>query len=236
MLRNETRKPASTSTSAVALAPNRLRLGHIAFIISILGAISVSAAPSGRQVVIGSNGKLEGVASGYAWVAASDSATVYSPSPCNSNGCFKNTGGQLCTKGNIKALSCTGQGTPQFKCDWDKNWGVVLGFNTTQPAGPWGDNAPRMVSVNYTSVAQAGSAGHFRLNAHIAGDPYSKQYCIDYYTPGAVVQASDMKSQCWFGSGDTLKNFRQVDTIGLLRVSENTPVTFDFCLTGITTN
>ncbi len=236
MLCTESRKHTSTTTGAVTLATHRLQLGHIAFIISILGAITVSAAPSGRRVVIGNDGKLEGVANGYAWVAASDSATVYSPSPCNSSGCFKNTGGQPCTKGNIKALSCSGQGTSQFKCDWDKNWGVVLGFNTTQPSGPWGDTAPRMVSVNYTSVAQAGSAGHFRLNAHVAGDPYSKQYCIDYYTPGAVVQASDMKSQCWFGTGDTLKNFRQVDTIGLLRVSENTPVAFDFCVTAITTN
>jgi hypothetical protein len=229
----EIKKHALTTAG---LAHHRLRLGHIAFITSILGAITVSAAPSGRRVVIGNDGKLEGAANGYAWVAGSDSATVHSPSPCNFNGCFKNTGGQLCTKGNIKALSCTGQGTPQLKCDWDKNWGFVLGFNTNQPAGPWGDNAPRSVTVNYTSVAQAGSAGHFRLTAHIAGDPNSKQYCIDYYTPGAVVQATDMKSQCWFGAGDTLKNFRQVDTIGLLRVSENIPVSFDFCVTAITTD
>ncbi len=204
--------------------------------ISILGAISVSAAPSGRRVVIGNDGKLEGVASGYAWVAAGESTTVTSPSPCNFNGCFKNTGGQLCTKGNIGVLSCTGQGTPQYQCNWDKNWGVVLGFNTSQPPGPWGNNAPRTIAVNYTSVAHAGSAGHFRLTAHVTGDPYSKQYCIDYYTPGAVVQPSDMKSQCWFAAGDTLPNFRQVDTIGLLRVSENAPVSFDFCLTAITTD
>jgi RNA polymerase sigma-70 factor (ECF subfamily) len=77
-------------------------------------------------------------------------------------------------------------------------------------------------------------AGHFRLNAHVAGDPYSKQYCVDNYTPGAVVQPSDMKSQCWSGTGETLASFRQVDTIGLMRVSEPTPVSFDFCVNAIT--
>jgi len=227
-----------TSISVLQLrsARRKSRLGGLAFAISLLASVSLAAAPSARRVVIGNDGKLEGVANGYAWVAASEGASVTSPSPCNNSGCFKNTGGQLCTKGNIAALLCTGQGTGQYKCNWDKNWGLVLGFNTTQPAGAWGQNAPRSVSVSYASVAHAGSAGHFRLTAHVAGDPYSKQYCVDNYAPGASVQARDMKSQCWFGAGDSLPNFSQVDTIGLLRVSENTPVNFDFCVTAITTD
>jgi hypothetical protein len=184
-------------------------------------------------VTIGNDGKLEGAVSGYAWVAGSDYATIGSPMPCNMSGCFKNTGGQLCTRGSIAALSCTGQGTPQYTCNWDKNWGLVLGMNTKHPAGPWSSAAPRALSVSYTSAAHGGSAGHFRLTAHVAGEPTSKQYCVDNYTAGAPVQARDMKTQCWFNAGEVLQNFDHVDTIGLMRVSENAPVAFDFCVTAI---
>lgn len=205
----------------------------VIFAAAFLASVSLSAAPSSRRLVIGNDGKLEGA--GYAWVAGSEGTSIATPNPCNTSGCFKNTGGQLCTKGTIPALTCSGMGSPNYKCNWDKDWGLVLGFNTTQPAGPWGNQAPQAIAVNYTSVPHAGSAGHFRLNAHVAGDPYSKQYCVDNYTPGAVIRASDLKSQCWFNTGESLPNFKRVDTIGLLRVSENGPVAFDFCINAITT-
>jgi len=215
------------------LRPFAISTSRVVMLISVLATISVSAAPSEKRIVIGNNGKLDGLANGWAWVYPSAGASIASPNPCNNSGCFKGTGGRLCTKGSIQALSCTGQGTSQFKCDWDKNWGMLLGFNTHEPAGPWGTSAPNQIAVQYTSVAQAGSTGHFRLTAHVAGDPYSKQYCIDNYTPGAVVRPSDMKSECWFGTGDSLSSFKQVDNLGLLRASENVPVSFDFCITAI---
>jgi len=218
------------------VAMNRPLWGRIMFVVSMLASASIAAAPGSRRVTIGNYGKLEGVASGYAWVAASKGASIASPNPCNSSGCFGDTGGQLCTKGKIAALVCSGQGSAQYKCNWEENWGLVLGFNTTNPAGPWGMGAPHTLAVQYTSVASGGTTGHFRLTAHVAGDPYSKQFCIDNYSPGAVVQARDMKSQCWFNSGDVLPSFNQVDTVGLLRVSENTAVDFNFCVTGIMTN
>jgi hypothetical protein len=203
---------------------------------SLLASVTLLAAPSSHRVIIGSDGKLDGAASGYAWVAAAQGAHITSPSPCDNRGCFKNTGGRLCTQGTIPALTCTAApGTPNFRCNWDKDWGVVMGFNTTQPAGPWSNQAPTSVALGYSSVPQGGSAGHFRLNAHVAGDPYSKQYCVDNYTPGAQVKASDLKTECWFDKGDALPNFKQVDTIGLLRVSENAPIAFHFCIDSITT-
>jgi len=209
------------------------RISRLAFVISVLSAFTLSAAPSASTVVIGNDGKLSGALNGYAWVAPGQQTTVAAPSPCNNHGCFKNTGGKLCTKGHINALTCTGQGTPQLNCNWDKNWGVVLGFNPTDPQGPWGTSAATSVAVNYTSTTQGGTAGHYRLNAHLVGDPQTKQYCVDYYAPGATVKASDFKSQCWFNSGDQLPSFRTVDTIGLMRVSDFTPIDFDFCVTGI---
>lgn len=213
----------------------RNRLSRSAFIVSALSAFSLVAAPSTNTVKIGDYGKLQGALNGYAWVAGAQQAMITTPNPCNNNGCFRNTAEQLCTKGHINALSCSGQGTSQVNCNWAQNWGVVLGLNTTDPQGPWGASAPTRVAVNFTSVARAGSAGHYRLNAHLAGDPYTKQYCVDNYTPGAMVQASDFKSQCWFNAGDTLPNFRAVDQLGLLRTSEFSAVDFDFCVTRIST-
>jgi hypothetical protein len=211
----------------------RNRISRIAFIVSALSAFSVAAAPSMRKVVIGDYGKLSGAFNGYAWVFGGQETTVASPSPCNSSGCFKDTNGKLCTKGHINALSCTGQTAPQLSCNWDKNWGVVLGLNSTHPQGPWGSSAPARIAVDYSSAAKGGSAGHYRLNAHVVGDPYTKQYCVDNYTPGAIVQAGDFKSQCWINAGDTLPSFRTVDTVGLMRASEFAAVDFDFCVTGI---
>ena len=211
----------------------RNRVSRLAFMISVLTAASISATPSAKSVTIGNYGKLAGALNGWAWVAPGEQTTVVNPNPCNNSGCFKDTGGKLCIKGHINALTCTGQGTSHTSCNWDKNWGVVLGLNTTDPQGPWGTSAPMKVAIGYTSAVQGGTTGHYRLNAHLVGDPYSKQYCIDNYTPGAVVQASDFKSQCWFDTGDRLPSFRTVDQIGLLRTSEYGPVDFDFCVTSI---
>lgn len=206
---------------------------RLVILTTVLATASVGAAPTLRRITIGNNGKLEGAANGWAWVFPSRGATIATPQPCDKTGCFKDTGGRLCTKGSIQALSCTGKGTPQFKCNWEDNWGMVLGFNTHEPAGAWGPTAPGRVAIDYSSVPQGGSGGHFRLTAHVVGTPYSKQYCVDNYSPGAVVQPQDMKTECWFGSGESLSSFQQLDTIGLLRVSENVPVAFDFCVTAI---
>jgi len=218
----------------LARALGNNRYGRAAFVLSALSALTLSAAPSTRTAAIGNQGKLSGPLNGYAWVAASEQAAVTSPQPCNRDGCFKNTDGRLCTSGHIQALACTGQGTPQFKCNWDKNWGVILGMNTADPAGPWGSAAPTGISVRFSSASERGTSGHFRLTVHVAGDPYSKQYCVDNYTSGAVVRPSDLTSQCWFQDGDRLPNFQDVDTIGLLRVSEHLPVNFNFCVDGVT--
>ncbi len=223
----------TSKTNVSAPQRHHERAPLLVLAVGILATMTLSAAPSSRKVTIGTDGKLDGAASGYAWVAGSDYATIVSPQPCNTSGCFKNTGGQLCTKGSIAALACTGQGTAQLKCNWDKNWGLVLGMNTRHPVAPWGSDAPRSLSVSYGSIAHGGSAGHFRLTAHVAGDPPSKQYCVDNYSSGAAVQARDLRSQCWFNSGEVLQSFDHVDTLGLMRVSENAPVSFDFCVTAI---
>jgi hypothetical protein len=56
------------------------------------------------------------------------------------------TQGRLCTHGNLPALSCTGQGTAQYTCDWSSNWGAMIGMNPTAAHTAWGASATGSVA------------------------------------------------------------------------------------------
>jgi hypothetical protein len=188
------------------------------------------AARPGSPVFIASDGKLSGPMTGYAWVAAGPQATIASPSPCNAQGCFKDTRGQLCVRGNMPALRCTGQGTPHYSCNWDANWGAMIGMNPTA-AGPWQSGAPASVSIAYH-----GGRGTYRLNAHVAGDPDSKNYCIEVYQSGQVANASMLRTECWGDGGQPLQSFQAVDKIMLQLTSSESPIAFDYCVDAIAVN
>jgi hypothetical protein len=190
-----------------------------------------TVSPGGDRVLFAYDGKLIGGMDGYAWVAAGNEAVVKSPSPCNDQGCFRDTQGRLCTVGNLPALNCTGQGTPQYSCNWSSNWGVLIGLNTTATRDPWGPNAPKTVSITY-----AGGAANYRLSAHVAGDPDEKDYCLDGYVSGLSVEPSRLRSPCWSDSGQPLPTFSVVDRLGLLLTSTESPVSFDYCISAITLN
>jgi ferric-dicitrate binding protein FerR (iron transport regulator) len=192
-----------------------------------------AAPPAGRgsPVFIGEDGRLGGPMTGYAWVAAGAGVTVSSPASCDSRGCFKETHGALCARGNIPALVCTGQGTAQLSCDWTSNWGAMIGLDVTADHGPWLANAPSTVSIAYR-----GDRATYRLNAHLAGDPYEKQYCVDGYQSGQVVAAGMFKSACWSDSGDALPDFQRVDKLSLQTLPNGSPQTYDVCVTAIAVN
>ena len=83
--------------------------------------MAAPAARPGSPVFIGADGKLGGPMSGYAWVAAGPEASIAAQSPCNARGCFKDTRGQLCTRGSMPP-PVQGKGTPRYACNWDANW------------------------------------------------------------------------------------------------------------------
>jgi hypothetical protein len=204
----------------------------VALVVGFAPTVSTAApgAQLGSPVSIGSDGKLGGPMSGHAWVAAGPEATVAAPSPCNAQGCFKDTRGQLCTRGSMPALRCTGQGTPHYACNWDANWGSMIGMNPTV-AGPWLSGAPGSISVAYQ-----GGRGTYRLNAHVAGDPDKKNYCIDVYQSGQVAEASMLRTECWGDRGQPLASFRQVDKLSLQLTSSESPIAFDYCITAVAVN
>ena len=212
------------------------RLAAAASTVGVLGLLataSSAAPPAGRgsPVFIGADGGLSGPMTGYAWVAASAEATILSPSPCNSRGCFKDTKGQLCTRGSIPALRCTGHGTANFSCNWESDWGATIGMNTAGNGGPWLATAPSSVSIAYH-----GGPGTYRLNAHVAGDPAAKVYCVDGYQSGQVVAAGMLKTACWSDSGEALDDLQRVDHLDLEIASAESPISYDYCVTDLAVN
>jgi hypothetical protein len=189
----------------------------------------VSPMSAGAAQPIDDFGKLGGALSGYAWVAQGTGTTVVTPNPCNDQGCFTNTGGSLCTSGSIAALACTNPGTAQIACDWETNWGTMIGWNVTPVSHQaWGATASSGLAVSY-----AGGTGEYRLMAHLAGDPDSKVYCIENYVSGQVAKPAAFLSQCWANTGDVLPDFQGVDLFGLQLVSAQTPIDFDYCISAI---
>ena len=229
---------SSTDRGRAARTASSIRtaaaLGGLVFALAVGLAPAVStAAPAARPgspVFIGADGKLGGPMTGYAWVAAGPEASIAAPSPCNAQGCFKDTRGQLCMRGSMPALRCTGQGTAHYACNWDTNWGAMIGMNPTV-SGPWQSGAPASISIAYQ-----GGRGTYRLNAHVAGDPDKKNYCIDVYPSGQVAEASMLRTECWGDKGQPLASFRQVDKIFLQLTSSEAPIAFDYCITGIAVN
>ncbi|MDP9001078.1 MAG: hypothetical protein M3O46_13310, partial [Myxococcota bacterium] len=116
-------------------------------------------------------------------------------------------------------------------CNWSSNWGVDLGFDTTNPRGPWGSAAPTMLAVSY-----AGTPGTYNLLAHLTGDPDSQWYGIPNYASGQFVTASALRLQYWTVPPSTaLSGFQNVDMLAVFLDAEPTNVTYDFCVTGIST-
>ena len=122
------RAPRTSRSIGMAAA-----LGSVVFaaVVGLTATVSTAApgARPGSPVFIGADGKLGGPMTGYAWVAAGPEASIGAPSPCNAQGCFKDTRGQLCMRGSMPALRCTGQGTAHYACNWDTNWGAMIGMN-----------------------------------------------------------------------------------------------------------
>ena len=181
---------------------------------------------AGQTQTVSDYGQLGGALSGYAWVAGGTGTTWISPNPCNDQGCFTNTGGVLCAQGSIAALTCTSDSA----CDWDTNWGAMIGWNPTPVQHEaWGAAAMAGIAVTYT-----GGAGEYRLMTHVAGDPDSKVYCVERYVSGSLAVPSQFLSQCWNNSGDVLPSFAVVDTLGLQLISAKAPIDFDICISAIT--
>jgi len=185
--------------------------------------VTLDLPPEPGRVLIGDHGKLSGPLSGYAWVAGAAATVIESPSPCDSTGCFRGTGGKLCTKGTIPPLSCTSP----TSCDWSENWGAMLGVNPTAEHGAWGAAATDSITFSHS-----GGAGLWLL-AHVDGDPPERQYCLSDYPSGMRVTPGMLRVDCWHEGGAALASFAAVDSFALRVPARTTAVAFDYCITGL---
>ena len=233
-----TKAMAHRLAAAVAVAGAGLAVGCDAGRQADVGVSHTDQTPAvaawagrGDQVGIAPDGRLSGAMTGYAWAAGGAGSTIVSPPSCDASGCFQNTQGQLCSKGTIAALQCSGQGTPQIACDWTTNWGAMVGLDVSADRGAWQASAPTTISLAYR-----GGHAAYRLNAHVAGDPYTKQYCVDGYQSGQVVAAGMLKTSCWVDAGAALPDFGRVDQLGLQVLPNESVQAYDYCITGIAVN
>ncbi len=185
--------------------------------------VTLDLPPEPGRALIGDHGKLSGSLSGYAWVAGSASTTIESPRPCDASGCFRGTGGKLCSKGTIPPLSCTSPAS----CDWSENWGAMIGMNPTADHGAWGAAATESITFSHS-----GGTGLWLL-AHVAGDPSERQYCLTDYPSGTPVTPGMLRVDCWRDGGAALPSFAVVDSFALRVPSRTSEVAFDYCITGI---
>jgi ferric-dicitrate binding protein FerR (iron transport regulator) len=184
--------------------------------------------PTSLRVVIGETGQLANGFTGATWIASGDGTSFSSPSSWEGRARLLPEAGLLCTSGTVAGLSCLNEGMPQMQCNWGRNWGVAIGWHARADHQAWGDEAARGIAVEFR-----GRSASYRLNAHLKGDPLERVYCIENYKSGQVVRPSMFKSECWFDKGETLEDFRQVDTFNLQFSSGMSYVAFRYCVSAI---
>jgi ferric-dicitrate binding protein FerR (iron transport regulator) len=221
-------EPVNPEPTAAPMAPQLLPPSPFA-----VGPTEPAPAPGHKggtiHVVFGETGQLAKGLSGATWVAGGEGASFSTPASWDDRAQLRPEAGLLCTSGTVAGLSCVNEGTPRVLCNWDRNWGVAIGWNTRADQKAWGDDATRSIAVEFH-----GRSASYRLNAHLKGDPSERIYCIENYKSGQVVRPSMFKSECWLDRGDTLADFTRVDLFNLQFSSGASYVAFRYCISGIT--
>ena len=190
---------------------------------------AVEPRSSSIHVVIGETGQLANGFTGVTWLASGEGISFSTPTSLAERAPLRPEAGLLCTSGTVAGLSCVNFGTPKALCNWDRNWGVAIGWHTRADKKAWGDDAKGAIAIEFH-----GRSASYRLNAHRQGDPEKKMYCVDNYKSGQVVRPSMFKTECWFDKGDTLADFQQVDLFNLQFPSGMNYVAFRYCIAGMT--
>lgn len=171
-------------------------------------------------VTVASDGQETGALTGIQWSSAASGST----------GTVTRNPTSLCISGTIAPVTCTADtAVTADACSYSTDYGVLLGFNTTNPQGPWGSAAPSMLAVEYS-----GTPGVYDLFAHVSGDPGTQWYGLPNYTSGQFVPPGSLTLEYWNVPPSTaLASFQSVDQLALYLEAEPTVVMYDFCVTAI---
>jgi hypothetical protein len=193
--------------------------------------------PSGSgnvgNVVTFNNGQAQGAMTGLGWVALGKLDTITDPT-CGSE--------KLAITESMHCAAATNWSAPDKLCitglvpavlsnDFTNNWGVQVGLNSTNPSGGGLGQAFSTITMSFTGMPTTG----LRAVMHVKTDPSSTVYCANLMSD-VVMAVSNFNTQCWDGSGTSLKaaDVPNIDTIAVQISSTYSPVTVqNFCLSSI---
>jgi len=187
-----------------------------------------------------SEGKAAGLMTGFGFVALGSLDTMTSPA-CDTgtpisktNACTTttiwNSNNALCITGSVPALP----GSPQ-QSDYDNNWGLQVGANTSEPPGTV--LGPSVASYKTITLRVTGTPSTgLRAEIHRLGDPEGTTYCAKM-TSGATINLTSFSTECYGGSNDvklTTADIPNIDKIAVQVSSTNSAISVtDLCLTSI---
>jgi len=184
-------------------------------------------------------GSATGMMKGAGWVALGQDDKISDPT-CGGTEITKaaacttvttwNADDKLCLSGSIPALPAT-----PVQTDYDNNWGVQIGINSSEPTGTNLDaSAYAGVTFNITGSPMAGN----RAMIHVSGDPDATTFCANFVS-GTKVALTSFNTKCWDNSGDYLNvkrtdDLKKIDKMGVQVSSTSAAITVDkLCLTSI---
>lgn len=206
------------------------------------GSTSVSCTSDATTVCF-HNGQAQGPMTGWGWVSLGLQDTLTDPT-CdtdnhaitNANACTTTTNWNatdaLCITGNIPALPAT-----PLQSDYDNNWGVQIGVNTSEPPGITLGQSYASITITVTGQPSSG----LRAELHIKGDPAGTTYCANM-TSGKSIQLSTFNKQCWnvgtaqYDSSQDLaaSSIQNIDKVGIqVSSTQNQISVSNLCLTSI---
>ena len=187
------------------------------------------------------DGQAQGPMTGEGWVALgmldkltdptcdTDKHAIDSANACTTMTNWSSSD-SLCISGMIPALPAT-----PFQSDYDNNWGIQIGVNTSEPPGITLGKSYASIAITISGKPSTG----LRAELHVKGEPAGQTYCADM-TSGEAIQLSKFNQECWNGdaaasskalSSDSIAN---IDKVGIQVSSTMDEITVDkLCLQSI---
>ena len=188
------------------------------------------------------DGQAQGAMTGYGWIALGMLDTLTDPT-CDTDkhaidaahACTTttnwNSSNALCMSGTIPALPAT-----PFQSDYDNNWGIQIGVNTSEPPGTTLGKAHTSITITHSGRAfdraARGGAREGRTRGGRRTAPIS--------TSGQAIPMSKFNLECWNGdsaapskalSSDNIPN---IDKVGMQVSSTATEIKVEnLCLQSI---
>jgi hypothetical protein len=168
------------------------------------------------------NGRAQGSMSGWGWVAMGALDTISDPTcdtdkhaitkdaPCTTQTNWNSSDG-LCINASIPALPAS-----PVQSDYDNNWGVQIGVNTSEPPAASGGTT---LGGSYTKVTMTLSGSPLtglRAMLHRKGDNDQTTYCANM-TNGTSMSITAFNTKCWDGSGTAMvaADVPNIDKVGV---------------------